>query len=55
MKSYLTGEPTLELTLSQDTLFEDYNFHECVDHSNFNFSRKLKIVPPKGEFNLMNF
>jgi len=56
VKSYLTGEnPELALTFNKDSHFIDYNFHECVDHKEFNFNRKIKVNPPKGEFNLMTF
>ena len=55
MKSYLTGNPFLRLTFNNDTRFDDYNFHECVDDSDFTFNRKLLITPPAGEFVAMNY
>ena len=55
MKSYLTGSPILIMNLNIDSYFTDFNFHECVNDSDFNFNRKLTISPPAGEFNLMNF
>ena len=55
MKSFLTGSPTLKLTLNQDSYFDDYNFDEHVDDTDFNFNRKLVISPPAGEFVVMNY
>ena len=55
MKSYLTGTPSLKLTLNMDSYFEDYNFNECVEDADFNFNRKLVINPPQGEFIVMNY
>lgn len=55
MKSYLSGSPTLVMNLNIDSYFTDFNFHECVNDSDFNFNRKLSISPPGGEFSLMNF
>ncbi len=55
MKSYLTGIPTLKMSLNIDSYFDDYNFHECVDDTDFNFNRRLVIQPPSGNFNLMSF
>lgn len=55
MKSYLTGTPTLRLTFNQDSYFDDYNFDEHVDDTDFNFNRKLSIMPPAGEFVVMNY
>ena len=55
MKSYLTGTPVLKLKLNSDTRFDDYNFHECVDDSDFSYNRKLQIAPPAGEFIVMNY
>ena len=55
MKSYLTGSPTLQLTFNNDTRFDDYNFHECVDDSDFSYNKKLVIKPPAGEFVTMNY
>ena len=55
MKSFLTGFPNLKLTLNPDSYFDDYNFDESVDDSDFNFNRKLSINPPAGEFVAMNY
>ena len=43
MKSYLTESPTINVILNIDSYFDYYNFHECVDYSDFNFNRKLVI------------
>lgn len=55
MKSYLTGSPTLKLTFNEKSYFDDYNFDEHVDDVDFNFNRKLSIMPPAGEFVVMNY
>ena len=55
MKSYLTGNPLLKVTFNNETRFDDYNFHECVDDSDFSYNRKLLITPPAGEFVTMNY
>ncbi|XP_053992085.1 AP-2 complex subunit mu-like [Hylaeus volcanicus] len=34
---------------------DDYNFHECVDFSEFQTSKYLYFTPPDGEFVLMNY
>jgi AP-4 complex subunit mu-1 len=34
---------------------DDYNFHECVDFSEFQSSKYLYFSPPDGEFVLMNY
>ena len=38
MKSYLTGNPTLNMNLNIDTYFDDYNFHECANYKDFEFT-----------------
>lgn len=55
MKSFLTGSPVLKVTLNSDSYFDDYNFDEHVDDTDFNFNRKLTITPPAGEFVVMNY
>ena len=55
MKSYLTGAPVLKLIFNNDTQLDDYNFHECVDDSDFKYNRKLMVTPPAGEFIAMNY
>ena len=55
MKSFLTGSPVLKVTLNSDSYFDDYNFDEHVDDTDFNFNRKLTINPPAGEFVVMNY
>ena len=69
MKSYLTGNPDLRLVLNDDlvvgkhnqlhgfhnAILDDCNFHECVDASDFEHSKSLTIVPPDGEFVVMNY
>lgn len=34
-KSYLTGNPELDLEFNDISCIQDYMFHECVDHSNY--------------------
>ena len=55
MKSYLTGTPSLKLFFNNDSEFDDVSFHECVDDVDFNFSRKLVLAPPAGEFDAMKY
>eukprot|EP01015_Nassula_variabilis_P022449 TRINITY_DN4128_c0_g1_i1.p1 TRINITY_DN4128_c0_g1~~TRINITY_DN4128_c0_g1_i1.p1 ORF type:complete len:447 (+),score=45.18 TRINITY_DN4128_c0_g1_i1:65-1405(+) len=68
MKSYLFGNPELRLALNDDLVIgksatgnlgsivlDDCNFHECVNFSEFELNRTLKIKPPDGEFTVMNY
>lgn len=69
MKSYLSGNPPLRLALNEDlvvgkdaavgygtgVVLDDCNFHECVDVSEFESARALSLVPPDGEFVVMNY
>lgn len=67
MKSYLHGNPQLKLALNDDIItggasgahgalvLQDYNFHECVDPSEFESYKILTINPPDGEFLVMNY
>ena len=67
MKSYLNGNPPLKLALNDDLIIgkpapsnvgvtlDDCNFHECVNTSDFDLNRTLKINPPDGEFIVMNY
>lgn len=66
MKSYLTGNPTLKLILSDELtlaesnspgsiILDDCNFHESVQHNEFLSNKALKINPPEGEFIVMNY
>jgi len=69
MKSYLAGNPELRLALNEELLvgkptqgtsygvvrIDDCNFHECVKLDEFESSRVLAIVPPDGEFVVMNY
>ena len=59
MKSYLAGNPELKLALNEDlklgrsgyggsVVFDDCNFNDCTDVSNFETNRILKIKPPTG-------
>ena len=40
---------------SSSSVFDDVNFHECVDISEFDSNRILTLTPPDGEFILMNY
>lgn len=59
MKSYLSGNPSLKLTLNEDLtladtntpgsiVLDDCNFHESVQHNEFLTNKALKILPPEG-------
>jgi len=53
MKSYLKGGPVLKLALNDDlgigptsktaVRIDDCNFNECVNYSEFDFTKTLKI------------
>lgn len=66
MKSYLIGNPSLKLILNDDLtlaetslpgsiILDDCNFHESVQHNEFLTNKALKIMPPEGEFIVMNY
>eukprot|EP01016_Furgasonia_blochmanni_P041689 TRINITY_DN5449_c0_g1_i3.p1 TRINITY_DN5449_c0_g1~~TRINITY_DN5449_c0_g1_i3.p1 ORF type:complete len:360 (-),score=147.39 TRINITY_DN5449_c0_g1_i3:79-1158(-) len=68
MKSYLFGNPELRLALNDDlvvgkgtattsggVVLDDCNFHECVNTTEFDMNRTLRINPPDGEFTVMNY
>jgi len=65
MKSYLEGNPQLQLGLNEDLvvgrrggpgmILDDCNFHECVDLKEFEDFKRLLIKPPDGEFVVMNY
>nr|APA20233.1 clathrin adaptor complexes medium subunit family protein [Populus tomentosa] len=71
MKSYLSGNPEIRLALNEDlsigrgdyrssfgsgsVILDDCNFHESVRLDNFDLDRTLTLVPPDGEFPVMNY
>lgn len=71
MKSYLYGNPELQLVMNDDlvikeqsgnykggygaVVLDDCNFHECVDLHDFGELRTLSFYPPDGEFSVMNY
>ncbi len=68
MKSYLSGNPGLRLALNEDlvvgkenasgyagVVLDDCNFHECVNLDDFDGTRTLALIPPDGEFVVMNY
>ena len=65
MKSYLAGNPPLKLALNEDlqvgksglggVIIDDCNFHDCVNTSEFELNKTIKIQPPDGEFTVMNY
>ncbi|PRQ21226.1 AP-4 complex subunit mu isoform X2 [Rosa rugosa] len=70
MKSYLTGNPEIRLALNEDlgigrdyrssfgsgaVILDDCNFHESVRLDNFDVDKTLTLVPPDGEFPVMNY
>lgn len=66
MKSYLKGNPELRLTLNEDLVvgktsysnslaLDDVIFHSAVNLNEFESNKVLTIVPPDGEFTVMNY
>eukprot|EP01062_Namystynia_karyoxenos_P051984 TRINITY_DN411_c0_g1_i1.p1 TRINITY_DN411_c0_g1~~TRINITY_DN411_c0_g1_i1.p1 ORF type:complete len:454 (+),score=193.38 TRINITY_DN411_c0_g1_i1:133-1494(+) len=67
MKSFLVGTPNLRLGLNEDlvvgrdsgsyggVVLDSVNFHECINHSEFDSERTLVFNPPDGEFVVMNY
>ncbi|OIW16564.1 hypothetical protein TanjilG_17737 [Lupinus angustifolius] len=68
MKSYLTGNPEIRLALNEDlaigsgqgpvygpVILDDCNFHESVCLDSFDMDRTLSLIPPDGEFPVMNY
>lgn len=68
MKSYLSGNPALKIALNEDLIvgkenaggyggvvLDDCNFHECVNTDEFDTARTLSLIPPDGEFVVMNY
>lgn len=69
MKSYLSGNPGLRLALNEDlvvgkgshgttygaVVLDDCNFHECVNLDDFEDTKTLALIPPDGEFVVMNY
>ncbi|GMY28365.1 AP-4 complex subunit mu-like [Fagus crenata] len=70
MKSYLSGNPEIRLALNDDlsigrdyggssgsgsVVLDDCNFHESVHLDSFDIDRTLTLVPPDGEFPVMNY
>jgi AP-4 complex subunit mu-1 len=63
MKSYL--QPVLKVTLNEDLgigkdskapfRLDEYSCSECVDSSDFEFTKSMKINPPEGEFLVMTY
>ena len=41
--------------IGSDYLKDDCNFHECVNTSEFDLNKTLKISPPDGEFTVLNY
>jgi len=67
MKSYLLNNPEIKLALNDNlvlgrnsgiisnAVLDDYNFHECVNASEFEVNKIVRIRPPEGEFVAMNY
>ncbi|CAA3002611.1 AP-4 complex subunit mu [Olea europaea subsp. europaea] len=70
MKSYLSGNPEIRVAFNDDltigrggsgssgsgSVILDYcNFHESVHLDSFDVDRTLSLVPPDGEFPVMNY
>lgn len=54
VNSQLPGKPYCKLFLSNNTSFEDVQFHRCVEIESGE-SRVLPFVPPDGPFTLMKY
>ncbi|KAK2190643.1 hypothetical protein NP493_72g03000 [Ridgeia piscesae] len=70
LKSFLVGTPHIQLGFSNDltvgrddrnkgygkiTNLDECSFHECVDSSEFESARMLKIRPPEGELTVLSY
>ena len=67
MKSYLQGSPEIKLALNENLalgrssgnysncILDDYNFHECVNSSEFDMNKIIRIKPPLGFFAFLYF
>jgi AP-4 complex subunit mu-1 len=55
MKSYLTGNPTLKLILSDELTLAESNSPGSIILDDFLSNKALKINPPEGEFIVMNY
>lgn len=68
MKSYLAGNPELRIALNENLVIgrratqgfgvvelDDCNFHQSVNRNDFETNKTLTLVPPDGEFVLMNY
>ena len=67
MKSFLAGTPELRLGLNEDlsvgradqhsygVVLDSVNFHECVNHNDFDADKTLFFRPPDGEFVVMHY
>ncbi|KAJ9060722.1 hypothetical protein DSO57_1027936 [Entomophthora muscae] len=51
----LTGMPELLITFNSSRSLEDYSFHPCVKHQNFQLDNVLTFIPPDGNFKLMTY
>ena len=67
MKSYLQGTPEIKLALNENLvlgrnsgaysniILDDCNFHECVNASEFELNKIIRIKPPEGFFSKFPF
>ncbi|KAJ7958925.1 AP-4 complex subunit mu [Quillaja saponaria] len=68
MRSYLTGSPETRLALNDElsigkghgsiygaVILDDCNFHESVRLDSFDVDKTLILIPPDGEFPVMNY
>ena len=67
MKSYLKNSPELRVVLTDDVIFgkseyrngrmevTEYNFNQGVRYKDLESQKTLYIIPPEGEFILMNY
>lgn len=43
------------LCTGHSVYLDDCNFHECANLESFDIDRTISLVPPEGEFALINF
>lgn len=55
IKSYHDGNPRLKMTLKNDVDLDDFNLHQCVSESEFEFNKTLELQVPIGEHIIMNY
>ncbi|CCH46004.1 AP-1 complex subunit mu-1-I [Wickerhamomyces ciferrii] len=54
-KSYLSGIPTLKISLNKFYDLKKFKFHQCVDLNKFINDQVLEFIPPDGDFILGSY